>query len=117
MTGWKPRMRVHGNGRISFPGVVSYRIAGDKNAPPLPYPPTCASHPAPPQPVALSGAAVARAIAEGRIKPIPSSVPYRIEVHDLAEYERLAGTRWLYDARHTGDQPTAPVDNRGAPGA
>lgn len=116
MTGWKPRIRVHANGRISFPGVVSYDIGGDESERriSLPYPPTCRSHPAEPEPVALSGPTVAREVAEGRIKPIPTSAPYRIVVHDLAEYERLAATRWIYDARHIGDQAATPIDNFGA---
>ena len=114
---FRPRVRLHANGRISFPGAVQYIIAaGDEAGRSLPYPPTTTSHPAPASPVALSGAGVARALAEGRIRPIPASLPFRIEVLDLSAYERLSATGWLYDPRHTGNADVPAEDNRRAPG-
>lgn len=113
-------IKHHRNGRISFPGVVEYRVrrvdgAFGKRA--LPYPPTAASHPAPPDPVPLASKFTAKMIAQGEIRPLPKSRPFRIEVLDLASYNRLAASGLLYDPRHTGAGGAQALDNHPAPGA
>lgn len=109
----KPRIRLHRNGRISFPSVVEYRVrVGDERYETLPYPPTYDSHPAKPVPVPLSSTKMAKMIALGEIKPLPCSLPYTIEELDVAACRRLAATGLLYDPRHTGHAHTEAVDNR-----
>lgn len=110
-------IREHEGGRISFPGVVEYRVRGRFGAETLPYPPTATSHPAPTRPVPLSSFTTAKMIALGEIKPLPSSLPFQIVVLDLAAYNRLAASGLLYDPRHSGSRPAPAIDNRPAPGA
>lgn len=104
--------KQHANGRISFPGVVRYQIRHEDWTETVPFPPTCESHPAPSTPVPLASRHTAKMIALGEIKPLPNSLPFRIEVLDLVAYERLARTGLLYDPRHTGGSTTPAIDNR-----
>lgn len=41
---------------------------------------------------------------------------FRLLIHDLAEYERMAATGWFRDPRHTGVPPAKFIDQRRAPG-
>jgi len=105
------KFKQHKNGRISFPGVVEYQVRHDDWTETMPYPPTCESHPAKPAPIPLSSAQTAKMIALGEIKPLPSSLPFIVNVLDLERYERLAGSGLLYDRRHTGAKNIEAIDN------
>ena len=91
-------IRTHENGRISFPGIIEYRVGNEI----LPYPPTYDSHPAAPTPVPLASRQTAKMIAMGEINPIPNSLPYSVIELDLKECRKLAASGLLYDPRHTG---------------
>lgn len=116
MTKHKPNIRLHENGRISFPGVVQYRVHTPAGIKVQPYPPTFESHPGPSTPVPLASANAARLVAEGKIKPLRSSLPFTLDILDLAEFERLEGAGWTRDPRHFGAGAEI-IDNRRAPGA
>lgn len=106
-------IREHEDGRISFPGVVQYRVRhADGTEEVLPWPPTARSHPAPAPPPPLTGWGVARLIAQGAIEPIPSSLPFTVEELDPAACRHLAASGLLYDPRHTGS-PRAPAPAKG----
>lgn len=99
----KPKIRLHKNGRISFPGVVEYCVRHqDGRVETLPLPPNASTHPAASLPVPLSSVQTAKMMALGEINPLPSSLPFRALVLDLVAYDRLAGLGWLYHPRHTG---------------
>lgn len=115
--GWAPTIEYHDNGRIGFPGAVRYRLHTRFGGLVLPWPPTAATHPAPAKPVPLSGPRIARLVAEGRIGPLPASLPYTIEVLHADEYRRLCESGWIRDPRHSGARPFEIVDNSPAPGA
>lgn len=109
----KLRIRLHQNGRISFPGMLTYHVhLGDGRYETLPYPPTYDSHPAPPKPIPLASANMAKMIALGEIKPLPCSLPFIIEELDIDACRHLAAIGWLYDPRHTGHRRSTAIDNR-----
>lgn len=86
-------------GRWTWPHIVQFRL---RDGTVLDYPPTAATHPAPPTPVPLDSRGKARMIALGEVKPLPNGQPYTDIVHNLRVYEALKASGALYRREHTG---------------
>lgn len=112
----KIKMVVHADGRRGFPGIVTYQVlrwdAASRAYLPAEItdlPPDIDSHPDPDRAAALGVPAAS----------IPLwGLPYRILIHDLPAYERLAraGALGVGHAYPPGKFPQI-IDNRSAPGA
>lgn len=91
--------------RIGWPLIFKYRLTMKSGLVEWsPYQPTFESHPAPPG-----------TFLDPEVRP--SSLPWVIEVYDLARFEVLMRSGALRDLRHTGSSGSEMVDNRKAPGA
>lgn len=112
----KLAMVLHADGRRSWPQVVRYRVKRWSPAAGLyvpaelvDLPPTAETHPD----------EFAAEAARASNKPVrPTSLPYEVNVLNLAAYEWLAARGWLLHGHlyPPADAPAA-IDNRTAPGA
>lgn len=98
------RARVMADGRIAFPGVVSYKLVdGPDEGTEVLCPPNVHTHPDPssatPPPLDSMAAAKARADWDGKPR---SSYSYVVLVQDMEAFEALRGQGLLVHKSHTG---------------